>query len=231
MPALAAKWGSCGCQIKSISGHFLSISVAYFYFLIFCNELSPLVTYNQKASTEQLGKEEAELIARCQKGDIKAYELLYKRFSGAMYHTCLRIVQHEADAEDILQDAFMEAFANLRKIKNAEAFAGWLKRIVINKAINQAKRLTKSWPELAETGLADTFEDEAFDETLFANQLEAIMAALNNLAPKYRIVVNLHIFEQLSFEEIASEMSIPSATVRSQYLRARQKILEQVSIK
>jgi len=64
-----------------------------------------------------------------------------------MYHTCLRIVIYPADAEDILQDAFMEAFTNLNKLKNTDAFAGWLKRIAINKSLNHLKRNQKGWLE------------------------------------------------------------------------------------
>lgn len=178
-----------------------------------------------------MGKEEAELIARCKKGDIKGYELLYNRYSPAMYHTCLRIVVYAADAEDILQDAFMEAFTSLDKIKNADAFGGWLKRIVINKSINHVKRHQKSWLELEETDLADQADEQAVDELDFKNKLEAIVEALNGLPEKYRVVINLHIFEQMSFEEIAGMMNAPSATVRSQYLRGKQKILNGIDLK
>ncbi|HZY38038.1 MAG TPA: RNA polymerase sigma factor [Mucilaginibacter sp.] len=178
-----------------------------------------------------MGKEEAELIARCKKGDIKGYELLYNRYSAAMYHTCLRIVIYTADAEDILQDAFMEAFTSLDKIKNADAFGGWLKRIVINKSINQVKRHRKSWLELEETDLADQPDEQKIDELDFKNKLDAIVETLSALPEKYRVVINLHIFEAMSFEDIAGMMNVPSATIRSQYLRAKQKILDGIRVK
>jgi len=148
-----------------------------------------------------------------------------------MYHTCLRIVIYNADAEDILQDAFMEAFNSLGKIKNADAFGGWLKRIVINKSINHVKRHQKNWLELEETDLADQPDEQAIDELDFKNKLDAIVEALNELPEKYRVVINLHIFEQMSFEEVAGMMNVPSATVRSRYLRGKQKILEGISVK
>ncbi len=178
-----------------------------------------------------MGKEEAELIARCKRGDIKGYELLYNRYSAAMYHTCLRIVIYAADAEDVLQDAFMEAFTSLGKIKNPDAFGGWLKRIVINKSINHVKRHQKSWLELEETDLADQPDEQAVDELDFKNKLDAIVEALNGLPEKYRVVINLHIFEQMGFEEIAGMMNMPSATIRAQYLRGKQKILGSIGVK
>ena len=148
-----------------------------------------------------------------------------------MYHTCLRIVIYTADAEDILQDAFMEAFTGLGKIKNVDAFGGWLKRIVINKSINHVKRNQKSWLELEETDLADQPDELAIDELDFKNKLDAIVEAMNALPEKYRVVINLHIFEQMSFEEIAGMMNVPSATIRSQYLRGKQKILDSIAVK
>jgi len=144
-----------------------------------------------------------------------------------MYHTCLRIVIYAADAEDILQDAFMEAFTGLDKIKNPAAFGGWLKRIVINKSINHVKRHQKSWTELEETQP----DEYGIDELDFKNKLDAIAEALEALPEKYRMVINLHIFEQMGFEEIAGMMNVPSATIRSQYLRGKQKILDDIRVK
>lgn len=148
-----------------------------------------------------------------------------------MYHTCLRMVVNEADTEDILQDAFMEAFTNLGRLKNIDAFAGWLKRTVINKALNQLKRNQKAWLEIDEADLDNLPEEERIDEDVFKEKVEAITAALNLLPDKYRVVINLNVFENMSFEDIAIALEIPSSTVRSQYLRGRQKILNSVAHK
>lgn len=178
-----------------------------------------------------MGKEEAELIARCKKGDIKSYELLYNRYSRAMYHTCLRIVIYPADAEDILQDAFMEAFTNLNKLKNTDAFAGWLKRIAINKSLNHLKRNQKGWLELEDADLNNFADEEIIDEPEFQQNIELITGLLNELPGKYRTVINLHVFEHMGFEEIAVIMEVPSSTVRSQYLRGKQKIISRIGAK
>lgn len=187
-----------------------------------------LITKPQE-QIRHLGQEEVDLITRCRKGDIKSYELLYNRYSHAMYHTCLRIVMNAADAEDILQDAFMEAFVSLDKLKDASAFGGWIKRIMINKSVNFVRRHRKNWLNVDDAGLTGLPEEQAFDEREFQEKVDAIVTAMDMLPEKYRMVINLHIFEQLSFEEIASVLGLPSSTVRVQYLRGRQKILYSLS--
>jgi RNA polymerase sigma factor (sigma-70 family) len=176
-----------------------------------------------------LGQEEADLIARCRKGDIKSYELLYNRYSHAMYHTCLRIVMNAADAEDLLQESFMEAFVNLDKLKNTAAFGGWVKKIMINKSVNFVRRHRKSWLEIEDIKMMDIPEEQAFDESEFRGKVDAVIEAMGSLPEKYKMVINLHIFEKMSFKEIAVVMDTPSSTIRVQYLRGKQKILDHLS--
>lgn len=146
-----------------------------------------------------------------------------------MYHTCLRIVAGTHDAEDILQEAFLEAFTRLDTLKNANAFAGWLKQIVIHKSINFISRTKTAWLDIEIAGVQDMQEEEKTDEYGFYGKIDAINEAITALPVKYRAIINLHVFEKMSFEEIAGMMQIPSATVRSQYLRARQKILTMIT--
>lgn len=176
-----------------------------------------------------MGKDEAELVARCLRGDHRAYMLLYERYSNAMYHTCLRIVGRTEDAEDILQEAFMDAFDNLKKLRDSEAFGGWLKRMVLNKAMDHLRRKRSPWLELEETGLPDMPDDLAWDENEFAGKLQAVETALKELPPAYLLTVNLHVFESMSFEEIADLCGAPSSTVRARYARARQQVIRIVN--
>ena len=148
-----------------------------------------------------------------------------------MYHTSLRIVANVADAEDLLQEAFMDAFTSLDRLKNIDAFAGWLKRMVINKSLNHLKRNQKSWLEIDDADLSNVPDGETIDEVEFQHNLDAVKAALDELPVKYRTIINLSVFEQMSFEDIAALMEVPSATVRSQYLRGRQKIINRIGAK
>jgi len=148
-----------------------------------------------------------------------------------MYHTCMRVVMHSEDAEDILQEAFMEAFINLTRLKDTEAFGGWLKRIVINKSINYVKRNRRTWLEIDDAALENIAEEQTIDEPAFGEKLKMITEALVALPEKYRMVINLHVFEQMDFEEIATLMGVPSSTIRVQYMRGKQKILNRAGNK
>jgi len=172
---------------------------------------------------------ENELINRCKNGDMKSYELLYARYSHAMYHTCLRIVNNTSDAEDMLQETFLDAFTTLKKLKDTRAFAGWLKRIAINKSLNYVNRQKRAWVELDGITDTDVPEEEIVDEELFRFKIEAIQKELVQLPENQRIVISLHVFEDLDFEEIAELAGIPSSTVRSHYARGRQRVLNKIN--
>ena len=77
-----------------------------------------------------------ELVAKCKKGDVQSYEMLYRQYAKSMFNTSLRIVNNASDAEDVLQESFAAAFAYLDKFDYSSTFGAWLKRIVINKSIN-----------------------------------------------------------------------------------------------
>ena len=77
--------------------------------------------------------------------------------------------------------------------------------------------------------LVNVPEEPVYDESEFREKVNAIIEAMDTLPEKYRMVINLHVFEQMNFEEIASVMDIPSSTVRVQYLRGKQKILDRLS--
>lgn len=171
---------------------------------------------------------DASLIENCLRGHMESYRTLYSRYSDAMFQTALRIVTIRADAEDILQEAFMDAFTSLRKLRNPAAFAGWLKTTVIHKSINHLQRSRKDSYSAAADWPDDTPEPDGVDEKDFQFRVEAIQEAITRLPPQYRTVVNLHIFEKMSFEEIARLLETPSTTIRSHYFRARQKLLSMV---
>lgn len=156
---------------------------------------------------------------------MESYGQVYERYSRAMYHTCLRIVGNTADAEDLLQEGFLEAFLGLARLKDTHAFAGWLKRIIINRALNYVKRERKNWEQLEDTNLAELSEDAPIDEEDFVRKIAYVHKQLKLLPDIQRIVIGLHVFEDLGFEDIASLMNVPSATVRSHYIRGRKRIL------
>ena len=88
------------------------------------------------------------LVEQCIKGDMSAYRLLYERYSKAMYNTALRITANQADAEDILQESFTDAFLQLQSFENKATFGAWLKQIVVFKSIALLKRRRISFADL-----------------------------------------------------------------------------------
>lgn len=170
------------------------------------------------------------LVERCVKGDRDSFRLLYNHYAKAMYNTALRIVNNTADAEDILQEAFSDAFRSLESFRNRSTFGAWLKRIVINKSINKVKRERKRWVEVDMESIDGYQIDEPeIDEDDFVYKVESIKQAMKQLPDGYRTVLSLHLVENYKHEEIAGMLGIAHATVRTQYIRAKKKLLEIIS--
>src|ERR1700748_431590 len=81
-----------------------------------------------------------ELVERCKKGDTRPFSAIYQKYAKAMYNTSLRIVNHTGDAEDVVQEAFTDAFRSLEDFSYKSTFGAWLKRIVVNNSINQLRK-------------------------------------------------------------------------------------------
>jgi RNA polymerase sigma factor (sigma-70 family) len=166
------------------------------------------------------------VLESCKKGDVLSYQLLYNRYAKAMYNTCLRIVNNRSDAEDILQEAFCDAFQNLNAFEYKSSFGSWLKRIVVFKAINKVKRDKHRWFEITDTTKSTLQEEEKIDEAEFAFKVEEIKKAIYQLPDGYRTVLSLHLLENYKHSEIATMLDVSASTVRTQYIRAKSKLLQ-----
>ena len=163
------------------------------------------------------------LVKQCIEGDASSYRVLYERYSKAMFNTTLRIVNRVADAEDVLQDSFTDAFMQLSSFENKSTFGAWLKQIVIFKSINFLKKQKLQFVdmEMAE----DLEEDEQLDDSEIWYTVESIRRTMKELPDGYRTVLSLYLFEGYDQEEIAEILGVAHATVRTQYIRAKQKLL------
>lgn len=166
-----------------------------------------------------------ELVERCKQGDSLSYSQLYSKYAKAMFNTSLRIVNNVSDAEDILQDAFVDAFRHLNDFKYKSSFGAWLKRIVINKSISLLRKKKMQWIDIESTQVADAGDAESIDEADFSFKLEEVRKAIQLLPDGYRAVVSLYLLEEIPQEEIGKMLGISHNTVRTQYHRAKQKIL------
>jgi RNA polymerase sigma factor (sigma-70 family) len=167
-----------------------------------------------------------ELIERCLRGDTLGYKELYLRYSKAMYNTCLRLLNNTAEAEDVLQESFIEAFKNLERFEYRTSFGGWLKQICINKAINQLKKRKIDLVDIEQVSGYDSAAELPVDEIEIALQVDAVKKAIMKLPDGYRTVLNLYLLEGYDHEEIAEILQVAESTTRTQYMRAKQKLLQ-----
>ena len=162
-----------------------------------------------------------ELVNECRTGSRKAQFELYKLYASAMYNVALRIVNDDAEAEDVLQEAFLDAFNRIKDFRQETTFGLWLKQIVINRAINYLRKRKLDLISLDEVEVAD---EPNYDESETVLKVEAIKTAMNELPDGYRVVLTLYLFEGYDHEEIAHILKITENTSRSQYMRAKRKL-------
>jgi len=142
-----------------------------------------------------------------------------------MFNTALRITANRADAEDILQESFTDAFFQLRSFENKATFGAWLKQIVVFKSIALLKKRKLSFLEL-DTTTAELIEEDATDETDIEYSVAGIKKVISELPDGYRTVLTLYLLEGYDHEEIAEILQIAQSTVRTQYKRGKQRLLQ-----
>src|ERR1700744_5547398 len=171
-----------------------------------------------------------ELVERCKQGDSRAFAELYGKYAKAMSNTSLRIVNHTGDAEDVLQEAFTDAFRSLDDFHYKSTFGAWLKRIVINKSINQLRRRKIDLIDIEKTNIGHLPEEETLDEQEMQLKVEQVRQAVGQLPNGYRTVLTLYLFEGYDQEEIAEILQVSHTTVRTQYMRAKKKLLQYIKL-
>jgi RNA polymerase sigma factor (sigma-70 family) len=170
----------------------------------------------------------SNLVIRSYRNDPKAQMLLYRMFSNAMFHTCVRIVGDKFLAEDIMQEAFLAAFAKIKECRTPEYFGSWLKRIVVNKAIDEVRKKKFQFASLDDAlPIADEPSELITEELAEQEKLVAhVKNAIKLLPEGYRIVLVLKLFEDYEYSEIAKELALAESSVRSQFVRGKQKLIE-----
>ena len=166
-----------------------------------------------------------ELIEMCLKGKDFGYTELYNRYARGIYNSISRIVSHTAEAEDILQDTFCLIFGDMKKLQQVSSVEGWVRRIAINKSISHLRRQKIAFTDLGETEIADDEQQTADENDIFDCRVEDVRKSIEALPPGYKTIINLYLFEKLSQEEIAGMLGLSHSTVRTQYHRAKNKIL------
>ena len=169
---------------------------------------------------------ENELIAGCIRQDKACQEALYKRFYGKMMGVCLRYAKNRDEASDMLQEGFIKVFTSLRNFSFKGSFEGWVRRIVVNTAVDHLRRnkheyMIVSTVYAREGDVPDPAEDVEEENLLNNLSEEEILTAVSQLSPAYRTVFNLYVMENFPHKQIADQLGISEGTSKSNLAKAR----------
>ena len=176
-------------------------------------------------------QDDDELILKAQEGDLRPFDLLVKRYQRKIYFLARHMVKGHDAADDIAQETFINAYSAIKSFKIGYSFYTWLYRICMNLSINYLKRQKFVIPESQFEEETSPLEREAAgadpSNHLALKELEGkIEKALDSLPPKFKAVLVLRVYEDLSYEEIAKTLKISIGTVMSRLFRAREKMQE-----
>lgn len=168
-----------------------------------------------------------ELLDGCRKGDRRAQRLLYETHRHNLMGVCLRYARAAADAEDIFHEAFVKIFKSIESLKNPESLEGWMRRIMINHAINHYKASAKMMAHLDIEGVQVV--DDTYTRIIDQLNDQALTALVQSLPEGYRLVFNLYAVDGYTHPEIAGMLGISTGTSKSQLHAARQLLQKRLA--
>ena len=166
------------------------------------------------------------LVAECKQGSKKACYELYRLYSKAMLNVAYRIVGNVEEAEDVLQESFVDAFSKLKDFRQETTFGLWLKQIVVNRSINLLRKRKLDLVTMDGEQLENIADEESYDDSDMQYQVEVVKKAIMQLPEGYRLVLTLYLLEGYDHEEIGQILKINENTSRTQFLRAKRKLSE-----
>ncbi len=185
------------------------------------------LTNLQSSSAQQEQALAQKIVEKCKAGDRKAQFDLYQQYAKAMYNVCLRITNHETEAEDVLQEAFLQVFRRISDFRGDSTIGAWLKKIVVNTAINHVRKRKMDLVPLEKVSAKedDTIQQQEKETEVFY-QVEQVKKAIRQLPDGFRVVISLYLLEGYEHGEIAEILGIAESTSKSQYNRAKAKLRE-----
>jgi RNA polymerase sigma factor (sigma-70 family) len=184
--------------------------------------------------TSQRALDDYSIVKQAIKGDQKAYSILHDRYRSPIFHMMLKMVNNREDADDLTIEAFGKAFSKLNSYAPRYAFSTWLFRIAINNGIDYIRKKRLQMLSIDDPIDGESSSDYSSnirsanldpEEAFIRKQRLALMREmLTKLNSKYRLMIELRYFEELSYEEIARELDIPLGTVKAQLFRAKEML-------
>ncbi|WP_422359438.1 RNA polymerase sigma factor [Reichenbachiella sp.] len=169
--------------------------------------------------------DEKKLIKDCIKGDRRSQEQLYQLYSSRMFAICLRYTKAQQQAEDVLQESFIKVFKQIKKYKGDAPLVYWIKRIVINTALNSQRSKLYLYPMV---DVDDLKELQGQERDVSDYTMHELLAMVKSLPGSSQIIFNLYAIEGYKHHEIAEMLEISVGTSKSQYSRAKYLLREKM---
>lgn len=174
----------------------------------------------------------AAIIDGCIAGERRSQQRVYELFYGKMMAVCLRYTKNHDQAKDILQDGFIKVFRSMDRFNRAGSFEGWIRRIMVNTAIDHFRRTKNAYLLLGEERSIEDFGDQDEEDVLQDDGPEEesdlkpadVINAMQKLTPAYRTVFNLYVFEEMTHKEIADALGISVGTSKSNLAKAKHNL-------
>ncbi|MFN8698411.1 MAG: RNA polymerase sigma factor [Flavobacteriales bacterium] len=166
-----------------------------------------------------------DIIRRCRSGDEKAQMEAYRRTWKFVFPAVYRVLRNREEAEDIMQEAYIKGFMKLKELREPDRYPHWQKQIAVRQALNRLRQLRPTWHLEPEMEATPEEAEPVWDDI----DPDAVAREVERLPEGYRIVVELHVMEQLSHEEVGEALGIKASSARSQYTRAIQKLRQQLN--
>jgi RNA polymerase sigma factor (sigma-70 family) len=164
------------------------------------------------------------LLDGCQAGNRRAQNQLYRAYASGLLGVCMRYASGLSEAEDILQEGFVKIFTNIKSFKGIGSLEGWMKRIIINTALNHIRQNAKFRTLYYSDDLPEYQEEDNEDLPLPEVSAEILLQIIQNLPEGYRMVFNLYAIEHNTHKEIAELLGISEGTSKSQLSKARKML-------
>ena len=173
-----------------------------------------------------------QIVEGCKNGKRHAFSALYEKYAAVMLGVCYRYTKSRMEAEDVLQEGFVKVFHKINSFESRGSFEGWLRRLMVNTAINHYKANQRNKTQdldLNSKELVKKVENE--DETIEVDEVlpqKELIEMLQNLPEGYRMVFNMYVIEGLKHDEIAEELDISINTSKSQLFKARRWLRQKI---
>lgn len=167
-------------------------------------------------------KTDEELVGDIRNGDVPAFEEIVRRYQARLQRFAYRIIYREDQTQDIVQDAFFKLYQTIDRVDTTKKFSSYIFQIAKNTAISFIRKQHK---EISLETIEDLWEDGDLIEQLHQKDTQkSVHTAIDYLDKKYRYVIRLYYFDELSYEEIAKKLKLPINTVRTHLKRAKEEL-------